>query len=1363
MVKHLSRSILAVFLCVMMLLSVVPSAFAAADESGSVELKDGTYAEGEVLVMFKNGSLERRTSSRKALKAVRAMDDVADDFGTAMEATNTETAAAATVASQKEILKESLGDDFVIKDTVLFDDSKAQDGPDISLVSSGRYTTEKMIELLSSNDDISFAEPNYYTELSSADYSLNDAYASYSYQLYGQDSKNTESEKPANTRGFKDKQISINAPTGWKQYEESNSKSEDAVVALLDTGIDDYHEDLADVLWHNPNDIGLSGDYGYDFLTNSDNPVDNDGHGTHCAGIIAAQDNNDVGVAGVASKAGVKVMMLKVIGDPGVDKEGNPIQASTTFSSIGALAYVKKAKERGVNIVATNNSWGVSGGITSGMLDSYFTELGELGVINIIASGNDNMDNDLESFSPANTTNDYVVTVNSANEDGKKASYSCYGRASTDLFAPGTNVLSTVSYKSYLPCIKPADALPEDTLYYGEFSSAIKPDGKGKIKPVLGDDGINNYEEVGAFGAAKVKVPDGVTSKLEIVSEHSFNDSKKPGVLKWTLSGLRKNSDSIDSDCYLYFPYEKDSQATSANSYGSALCEWGFNNGENINGLLTLGDVIVDSEGQAEINDGGVGVSSYDVMKRGCGVQRHLYGKNLAAYNDVEDKEYGLGLRFSISDDDYDVDSISIYLDHMAVSRTTDGDSDVPGDFYDIMSGTSMATPVVTGAAALIAATHPEYTALQVKDALYSMVTKTPELSDLCSTGGYIDFDNITKAEPFIREAVADTTDLSDIKIKLIGGNFENGKDSGKLTVKRMSDDSEPLIIGQEKSSSSPYAVWENDVITIHNAGGLVGSYLSFEANVSDEKTASGKFFVTKGENAYTQVIKPTTADNEAFAVFDLFSDGKELYASNPYGDFYKLINGAFKELENAGMMSAMLKSDFYNKELGLSEYDIRNGKPSISFLVNPVYCDGYVYEWFSMKIGSTSIPAILASCDITSDSPSWKFSLCDNDQSEIVNKINENSDISGISKAVYNGKIYFISGFGDWSEEGMAEKADNGLSRTVYSFDPSERIITKESAMLPSEKGYLNMSFIEWEGALYGFMGLGEPKSDDSFNDDYTLSDDILKFDGKKWSVLDFKMPRTFRNLSVNKLKKNNQTIPALGTSKDGIIIAGVSVDGYGDTMLFDGEKLSPLYYSLYDGISDACPRSGASTAKGFYVTNMLAIDDKPGYELCSLPIGSGKEFPPEKVPKLNKTSASLKAGAKTSLKVTDGVVKSWTSSNKAVAKVSKGTVTALKKGTVTVTAKLVSGEKLTCKVKVNTSPKLSKSSITVKKGKTKTVKIKGKAKTVKNVYTNTKKAKVVSKKTASKIKVKGLKKGSTTLKIKVNGVVLKLKVKVK
>ena len=108
-------------------------------------------------------------------------------------------------------------------------------------------------------------------------------------------------------------------------------------------------------------------------------------------------------------------------------------------------------------------------------------------------------------------------------------------------------------------------------------------------------------------------------------------------------------------------------------------------------------------------------------------------------------------------------------------------------------------------------------------------------------------------------------------------------------------------------------------------------------------------------------------------------------------------------------------------------------------------------------------------------------------------------------------------------------------------------------------------------------------------------------------------------------------------------------------------------------------------------------------------------------------------------------------------------GKITALKKGSATVTATLQNGKKLSCKVSVKTSPKLSKKSITVKRNKTATVKITGKAKTVRNTYKNTKKAKIISKSSASKIKVKGLKKGKTTLKIKVNGVSLKLKVRVK
>lgn len=142
---------------------------------------------------------------------------------------------------------------------------------------------------------------------------------------------------------------------------------------------------------------------------------------------------------------------------------------------------------------------------------------------------------------------------------------------------------------------------------------------------------------------------------------------------------------------------------------------------------------------------------------------------------------------------------------------------------------------------------------------------------------------------------------------------------------------------------------------------------------------------------------------------------------------------------------------------------------------------------------------------------------------------------------------------------------------------------------------------------------------------------------------------------------------------------------------------------------------------------------------------------------------SASLKAGGTKTLKPAAGKITSWSSSKKAVATVKNGKVTALKKGTATITAKLYDGAKITSKITIKTSPKLNKPSVTVEKGKTVKVKITGKASTVKNKYTNTKTAKITSKNTATTLTVKGLKKGKTTLKVKVNGVVLKLKVVVK
>ena len=148
----------------------------------------------------------------------------------------------------------------------------------------------------------------------------------------------------------------------------------------------------------------------------------------------------------------------------------------------------------------------------------------------------------------------------------------------------------------------------------------------------------------------------------------------------------------------------------------------------------------------------------------------------------------------------------------------------------------------------------------------------------------------------------------------------------------------------------------------------------------------------------------------------------------------------------------------------------------------------------------------------------------------------------------------------------------------------------------------------------------------------------------------------------------------------------------------------------------------------------------------------------------KLNFTTATLKCGKRVNLNVKNknGRKVTFTSDNNKIAKVNKkGIISTLKKGRAKITAK-VGKKKLYCIVKVVTSPKLSDSKVKVKKGKTAVVKIIGRASNVKNKYKSTEYALIISKAKADKITVRGLKKGSTVLKIKVNGVILKLNVKV-
>ncbi|MHC4295472.1 MAG: S8 family serine peptidase, partial [Planctomycetota bacterium] len=147
----------------------------------------------------------------------------------------------------------------------------------------------------------------------------------------------------------------IDAPEAW----DLTTGSSDVVVAVIDTGIDYEHADLSANMWTNGGEIpddGIDNDgngyiddvYGWDFAYNDSDPFDGDGHGTHVAGTIGAVGNNGVGIAGV--NWNVQLMAIKFLDDDGY---------GDATDAIASVQYATMMKELyGVNVVASNNSWG---------------------------------------------------------------------------------------------------------------------------------------------------------------------------------------------------------------------------------------------------------------------------------------------------------------------------------------------------------------------------------------------------------------------------------------------------------------------------------------------------------------------------------------------------------------------------------------------------------------------------------------------------------------------------------------------------------------------------------------------------------------------------------------------------------------------------------------------------------------------------------------------------------------------------------------------------------------------------------------------------------------------------------------------
>jgi subtilisin family serine protease len=214
------------------------------------------------------------------------------------------------------------------------------------------------------------------------------------------------------------------------------------VVAVIDTGVDYTHPDLAGNMWTNPGEIpgnGLDDDgngyvddyYGYDFVDNLPNPTDSGFHGTHVAGTIAAIGNNQLGVIGVDYQA--RIMALRVSSD------GNSMPDSAV---IAAIEYATMMKGRGVNIVAINESFG--GGGSNSTERAAMQTAGNAGIIFCAAAGNNTANNDITAFYPASYRLTNMIVVAATDQNDALASFSDYGPNTVDLAAPGVNILSTL-------------------------------------------------------------------------------------------------------------------------------------------------------------------------------------------------------------------------------------------------------------------------------------------------------------------------------------------------------------------------------------------------------------------------------------------------------------------------------------------------------------------------------------------------------------------------------------------------------------------------------------------------------------------------------------------------------------------------------------------------------------------------------------------------------------------------------------------------------------------------------------------------------------------------------------------------------
>ena len=471
-------AVLSAFVLACGLMPITALADEPAEGSTSVQLEPGTYVEHEAIAYVVDsadngimpfslgGDLLSDAEELMPISAEAASEALGDNAASAADASTPATASARSASSSAQPSTGRL--------VLVHDDSMA---------------TEELIAALEDDPRVVFAEPNAYVEGSDVDApdaqegsgdqqeaNLDQQDAAVdadeeSSAHFGEDLPDAASDFTAFQWGFgnsgkmsgasSDEAVDMRSAE-WDSQQPDESL-EEVVVAVIDSGVDGSNPDIAPVLWDEGLTSGIElkgGEDAYGFAANSS--LDSttgivDYHGTHVAGIIGAAWNG-TGVSGIAPN--VEIMAVR--------------HSDTLSSLLACLDYVGRARDAGVDVRMTNNSWAL-GQFSSRAVDLAITDLGEKGVTSVFGSGNSATDNDgAQSVVTTLADNPYVVVADAIEPSGAVAIYSQYGETTTDVMAPGSSILSTwggcTGVSNYL------GELDQDPVIYESFDDASEYD-----------------------------------------------------------------------------------------------------------------------------------------------------------------------------------------------------------------------------------------------------------------------------------------------------------------------------------------------------------------------------------------------------------------------------------------------------------------------------------------------------------------------------------------------------------------------------------------------------------------------------------------------------------------------------------------------------------------------------------------------------------------------------------------------------------------------------------------------------------------------------------------------------------------------